>query len=170
MEYIVGSLTVFIIGFVCFAIGAITGATLFKIFSQEQNKTRDLEKHLHEKQDEIKNYQHEVTQHFTETSHLLKQLAESYRDVHNHLAAGAQDLCEESATAPIMQQLPELETITGSHIDDSNSIAPPLDYAPKSTPYDRGTLNEEYGLEKVELDEKPINDIAEAIAENAKSV
>lgn len=162
-----GSLTIYIVGIVCFAIGAIAGAILFKVLSTEQNKTRDLEKHLHEKQDEIKNYQHEVTQHFTETSHLLKQLAESYRDVHNHLATGAQDLCDDSAATPIMQRLPDLETVAGSQIEGDN-IAPPLDYAPKSTPYDKGTLNEDYGLEKVELAEKPIEDIAEAIAENAK--
>lgn len=156
------SLTIFIIGIACFALGAIVGAALHKIFASDQNKTRNLEKLLHQKQDEVKNYQHEVQKHFTETSHLLKQLAESYRDVHNHLATGAQKLCDDDSSMPIMQQLPELETITNVQIDESRNIVPPLDYAPKSTPYDRGTLNEDYDLEKIKLEEKPINDTAKA--------
>ena len=154
-------------GGLCFAIGVAVGGILFKLYSPEQSKARDLEKHLHDKQDELKNYQHEVTEHFTETSKLLKDLTENYRDVHNHLAKGAQVLCESSNTPPIMYKLPEVD-MTGDD-DEKDSIAAPLDYAPRSTPYDKGTLHEDYGLEKIELDEKPIEDIAEAIAENAKA-
>ena len=160
------SLSIFIIGGMCFGLGVAVGALLFKAYSPEQSKARDLEKHLHEKQDELKNYQLEVTEHFTETSQLLKDLTENYRDVHNHLAKGAQTLCEGTNTPPIMYKLPEAEA---GNEDDEGSIAAPLDYAPRSTPYDKGTLHEDYGLEKVELDEKPIEDIAEAIAENAKT-
>lgn len=155
------SLTIFIIGIACFALGAIVGAALHKIFASDQNKTRNLEKLLHQKQDEAKNYEHEVKKHFTETSHLLKQLAESYRDMHNHLATGAQKLCDDDSSMPIMQQLPELET-ADIQTNERRNIAPPLDYAPKSTPYDRGTLNEDYDLEKVKLEEKPINDTAKS--------
>ncbi len=163
------ALTVTFASLLCFAIGTLVGALLTLRFSTDRNKASELEKHLHEKQDEIKQYQQEVTEHFTETADLLKQMAESYRDVHNHLAQGAQELCPDEHTTPILQTLPEMagsENRTGEKKSPSSA---PLDYAPRSTPYDRGTLNEDYGLEKVELAEKPIEDYAEAIAENAKA-
>ena len=40
-----------------FAFGAVFGGLAFSRFGSDQKKSRDLEKHLHEKQDEIKNYQ-----------------------------------------------------------------------------------------------------------------
>lgn len=159
------ALTTLIFGIVCFFVGAGIGALLFVRLSPELRKNRDLQNHLYDKQDELKNYQLEVTQHFAETAKLLKQMAESYRDVHNHLAEGADKLAKDGHSRPIMQKLPEIDELTQTD-SAPEDIAPPLDYAPKSTPYDRSTLTEDYGLEKVDLEEKPI-DIAEAIARNA---
>lgn len=163
-----GSLSVFLVGILCLIIGAIVGGILLKAYSSESRKIDDLEKLLQEKQDELKNYQMEVTEHFSETANLLKQLAESYRGVHNHLAAGSQKLCETGVTrAPIIHRLAELNFSDPE--PDTDPVAPPLDYAPRYTPYDRGTLDEGYGLEKVELEEKPVIDIADVIAKNAKT-
>ena len=156
-----------VIAFSCFIIGVAAGALLLSRFSNEQHQSRELQKHLHDSQDALKNYKLEVNQHFTETARLLKQMAESYRDVHNHLAQGAQSLASDGSNTPLMQKLPEIDSMAS--VDDNTArIAPPLDYAPKTSPYDRSTLTEEYDLEKVELAEKPISDIGEAIAANAR--
>lgn len=159
------SIAIYLVGVLCFAFGMVIGGVVFMRMAPEQSKNRELEKHLHETQDEFKNYQSEVTQHFTETAGLLRQLAESYRDVHNHLAQGAQELTQ-SSNKTIINKLPEIDTIKDD--DGEASVTAPLDYAPKATPFDRGTLDEEYGLEKVELREKPIENLADVIAETSK--
>lgn len=150
------------------AIGVTLGVLLSsRLTFGGSRKNQEMEKHLHKAQDDLKNYQLEVTQHFSETAQLLKKMAESYRDVHNHLAQGANTLSKDGNGLPVMKKLPEIDTITSIGSDEPSRVAPPLDYAPKTTPYDRGTLDEDYHLEKVELSEKPI-DIAEAIASHAK--
>jgi len=133
------------------AIGIGIGTMIGSRFSNDQQKTRDLEKHLHDKQDEIKNYQQEVRQHFSETAGLLRGLAENYRDVHNHLAQGAEQLCSDDYKGPIIKKLPEVEAIEVQETPDN--VSAPLDYAPKSTPYDKSVLTEDYDLEKIKLNE-----------------
>jgi hypothetical protein len=153
----------FLTGLFCFAIGTLVGAFLFMKFSPEQKKARDIVKHLHEQQDEFKNYQLGVTQHFVDTSRLLKQLSDSYTALHNHLASDADNLCGQNTVTPIIQKIPEIDMSSNIHRSASspNSIKPPLDYAPRTTPYDKGTLNEEYGLEKVHINESAENDSKE---------
>lgn len=161
------TLTIAIFIIIAFAFGLLIGGLAFNQLGREPKKQRDLEKHLHQEQEDFKGYRQQVQQHFGETSHLLKQLAENYRNVHNHLAQGANDLCNENPYQPIIKKLPEMNAIEVN--EEPSNVQAPLDYAPKSTPYDKGSLSEEYGLEKVNVDE-PITDdlIAEAIAEQAK--
>lgn len=159
------SLTLFLVAALSFAFGMIIGGLIFTRLSPEQKKSRELEKHLHSKQDEIKNYQQDVKQHFNETAYLLKQLAENYREVHNHLAQGANDLCAGNPNDPMIKKLPEMEAIeVNSPLTHAQA---PLDYAPKSTPYDKSALSEDYGLEKVNHNEDLPSNIADAIAEQA---
>ncbi len=151
-----------------FAFGAVFGGLAFNRFATDQKKTRDLEKHLHEKQDEIKNYQMEVRQHFTETAGLLRGLAENYRNVHNHLAEGAEKLCADEHSSPLIKQLPEVETIEVNDVPEG--LKAPLDYAPKSTPFDKSVLNEDYDLEKVQLsDALSSEEVAELVAKSQQA-
>jgi hypothetical protein len=136
-------------GLLCFALGALIGAFLFNKFSPEQKKARDIVKHLHDQQEELKNYQQDVMHHFITSSRLLNQMSDSYAELHNHLATSADLLCGQNTITPIIQPIINTRTVEGELKD----ILPPLDYAPKTTPYDKGTLNEEYGLEKVHIDE-----------------
>ena len=159
------SFSVFVVGILSFSLGAVFGAFLFSRISSDQRKTRLLEKHLHDKQDEFKNYQSEVTEHFSESAKMLKHLAESYRDIHNHLAKSSQKLTENPDGVPIIDNI---EDNSSQQPDNTETVvSAPLDYAPKNTPFDRGSLADDLHLEKVELSEKPIADFAEAIAENA---
>jgi len=145
-----------LIGIFCFIIGAFVGAALFMQFSPEQKKARNIVKHLHEQQDEHKNYQLGVTQHFIDSAKLLTQLSDSYAQLHDQLARDAAKLTGQYTVTPIIHPL-NANSNTSSPLNNiainESSIAPPLDYAPKQTPFDKGTLNEEYGLEKVHIDE-----------------
>ncbi|NRA42550.1 MAG: YhcB family protein [Pseudomonadales bacterium] len=135
---------VFIAAVIGFGIGAVFGGLVFGRFSSDQNKTRELEKHLHDKQDEIKHYQQEVRQHFVETAGLLRGLAENYRDVHNHLAMGAEKLSPDSSSGPLIKKLPEVDAIEVNELPDN--LQAPLDYAPKTSPFDKSVLDESYDL------------------------
>lgn len=127
------------------AVGLLAGFLLSQRKGSSGKAQRQLESHLTELQQQQQTYQTEVTEHFEETAKLLDQLTSSYRDVHNHLAQGAHLLAEESV-GESLQMLPEIES--KKETLEPSTITPPLDYAPKSTPYDKGMLNEEFGLDK----------------------
>ena len=130
-------------------VAVIAGLVVGVIVNQRRGSSgkvqRQLENQLSDLQKQQKNYQNEVTEHFQQTARLLDQLSNSYRDVHNHLASGAQ-LLADNTVGESLQMLPD--TTSKNQVLESAPITPPLDYAPKSTPYDKGMLNEEFGFEK----------------------
>ena len=134
---------------VALAVGTGLGVLLSRRFSVDGKKQRELERSVDKLLQQQKDYQHEVVAHFTDTAKLLNNLAESYRDVHNHLAKGASDLCADE-TGSILHAIPDaaLPQVEGSSPAASESVQPPLDYAPKASPFATGVLNEEFGLEK----------------------
>jgi uncharacterized membrane-anchored protein YhcB (DUF1043 family) len=146
---------IWIAGIVGLLAGIGIGSVLALWFTPAQQRSRDLAKLLQEKTDELRNYQQDVTRHFSETATLLGELANSYRDVHNHLAQGAQQLCPtQLGSRPILSRLPgsdeeERPAAAAAH------VTPPLDYAPRQNPYEQGVLSEGFGLEKKPLPVTP---------------
>jgi uncharacterized membrane-anchored protein YhcB (DUF1043 family) len=138
-----------ILGAVAALVGLGLGWLLGRRLSSEGQKYRDMERKLDQVLQDKKAYEDEVVEHFSDTAQLLNKLTESYRDVHNHLAQGAGSLCqgqgpvaldrlENRAAAAENSEIP-------AHLAD---IQPPLDYAPKTSPDEKGMLNEEFGLER----------------------
>ena len=139
--------TIMVTALIALAAGLGLGLLLARRFSFDGRKQRELERNVNRLLQQQKDYQHEVAMHFTDTAKLLNNLAESYRDVHNHLASGASHLCADEAGA-ILRPIPDagLSQITAE--PDPDHVHPPLDYAPKGSPYATGVLNEEFGLDK----------------------
>lgn len=109
-------------------------------------KYRDVALKLDQVIEDKKAYESEVVEHFTETAKLLNNLTDSYREVHNQLASGAAALCK--GEGPISLERAENNPNSAEipvHLAHSQ---PPLDYAPKSSPEEKGMLNEEFGLER----------------------
>ncbi len=129
-------------------VGGGLGALIARRYSFDGRKQRELERSVDKLLQQQKDYQHEVVEHFAGTAKLLNNLAESYRDVHNHLASGASELCDDEA-GTILRSIPEagLSQI-GAPEPDPAAVQAPLDYAPKASPYASGVLNEEFGLDK----------------------
>jgi uncharacterized membrane-anchored protein YhcB (DUF1043 family) len=155
-------------------LGAVLGALLGRRLSSNARKQRELERNVDRLLQQQKDYQHQVVEHFTDTAKLLNNLAESYRDVHNHLAKGASDLCDDEA-GDILTPIEDspIAQITGKSA--TPPVQPPLDYAPKPSPNAPGVLNEEFGLDKrpapaeeppAGIDERPV----EAPLEEAEAV
>lgn len=126
-------------------VGLLLGLVLGKRTSAAGQKSRDVERKLDQVLQDKKLYEDEVVEHFEETAQLLNTLTQSYREVHNHLAQGAAKLCE--GEGPVA--LERLRNRDPSEIPpELAQVQQPLDYAPKSSPDEKGMLNEEFGLER----------------------
>ncbi len=139
-------------------LGGAGVAVLFsRRLSPDSRKQRELERSLDRLLEQQKNYQHEVVEHFTDTAKLLSNLAESYRDVHNHLASGASNLCDDDA-GTILRRIPDASMAELAGEPNLEAMRAPLDYAPKTSPHETGVLNEEFGLDKRPDEEEVVED------------
>ena len=127
-------------------VGLIAGVLFGRRSSKDSQRYREVERKLDQVMQDKKSFEDEVGEHFADTAKLLNNLTESYRDVHSHLAAGAARLCEDGGPIALSQTDPEADpTVIPELLAD---IQAPLDYAPKTSPDEKGMLNEEFGLER----------------------
>ena len=134
-----------------FLIGAGIGQLSTRKSGTSDSSVHDLEKRLEHSEQQLKRYQQEVTEHFVTVSHLTTNMAQSYRQIHEHLATSAIRL----ASPEIGRQLlkaggSELSLVDedGNPLISAEDIHPPRDYAPKVP---GGILSEEYGLDDNDL-------------------
>ncbi|MFT3928695.1 MAG: DUF1043 family protein [Spongiibacteraceae bacterium] len=125
-------------------VGVVIGYFLNQRLHPAPRRNRELEEQLHAMQEQHKHYRYDINAHFNKTADLLSHLAVSYREVHNHLARGALDLCDTGAVRAL-KLLPESTPVLEDH--QHSTIEPPRDYALKS-PNQKGMLAEDFGLEK----------------------
>ena len=138
----INNLIVAIIAVSVFA-GIGIGVTFGRKNRRDSKKLSDLEARLEKERQNMDLYEKKVLAHFSQTAQLVNKLTDSYRDVHTHLAIGAEDLCSGESSETILQ----LEDINREP-STQEDIKPPLDYAPKTSPKQTGVLNESFGIEK----------------------
>ena len=133
---------------VALALGVVIGTLLTRSLHPHEKQRKELEERLDKLQDEHKEYQHKVTEHFLTTSSLVNTMTESYRDLHEHLASSAMHLTNPEISRQLIDA--GYGRISSNLASDAlaNSIAsevpePPRDYAPKVP---GGVLSEDYGL------------------------
>jgi hypothetical protein len=80
---------------VMFGAGLLIGLRLGRTRQDDatRREAEELKAALRQSQEESRQYQAHVTHHFTQTADLLQTLTADYRAVYEHLAAGAQTLC-----------------------------------------------------------------------------
>ncbi len=138
-----------------FAIGVAAGYFL-QFYRNSDNRVRELEDHLKSLQGKYESYQETVTAHFSQSAQLVNNLTNAYREVHEHLQTGANELCADNkrhtssnpANAFLGLATPKDAYPQPALLNDDkflSAIEPPRDYAPKN-PHDKGMLDEEYGL------------------------
>lgn len=141
------SLTIVIVGAIAGLVAGLgLGALLGRRSSPQGQKYREVERKLDQVLQEKKLYEDEVVEHFSETARKLNNLTESYREVHNHLANGATELCQ--GKGPVVLDKLQNNSDPAEIPADMAAIHPPLDYAPKTSPDEKGMLNEEFGLDR----------------------
>lgn len=140
------------VGSLAFLGGILCGALVYHLLSGSKTRNGKLEGQLDEMQQEFKEYQQQVGDHFTTSAHLINKLTDAYRDVHEHMANGAENLCEDEEVRTRLGDslLSSNALLSGKVIKRRNERAKPTeqpkDYAPKVSPEERGTLAEEFGM------------------------
>jgi len=127
--------------------GAVIGALGIKTMSPEQQRSRDMENRLDKAESQLSDYQHQVSEHFADTSQLVNDLTQSYKNVHEYLANSALKL----ANPDLSRQLLEAGdgTLKSAEVQptdtEAEAIAPARDWAPRE-PGQSGQLSEEFNL------------------------
>ena len=140
---------------IVFALGGLGGWLLARSRNPD-TRVRELETHLTDLQGKYDHYQEAVTQHFATTAQLANALTTSFRELHQHMQVGAQNLCADSkrhgssnpANAFISLEAPRNGLGHAALLNDDaylSSVEPPRDYATKK-PSDKGTLDEDFGF------------------------
>jgi len=143
-----------LIGLLGFAIGIIVGAAAYKQLMSDEAKVKTLEDQLHNLEREHEAYKDNVHSHFNNTATLLNNLTDSYREVYRHVASGAQALCPEYISEQLTHSAKAQDSLTRDTFagdpgnPEAEEIVPPRDYADKTDPDGKGSLAEDYGLDK----------------------
>lgn len=145
-----------LIGLISFAIGLIVGAVIYKQLKSDEAKVKMLEEQLEALERDHEHYKSNVHSHFNNTAQLLNNLTDSYRDVYHHMASGAQALCPDYISEQLSHSAQAQESLTRDTFTNNapvqnnpEELIPPRDYAAKSSPDQKGTLSEDYGLDKL---------------------
>lgn len=146
--------TLIMVGAIVLCIGGLIGAVISRKFIPPEHQ-KELETNLQAAREDLKQYQQDVAQHFEETSRLVHNLTQSYKEVHEHLAKGAIHLTNSDISRQMLEAGDGNIGAEAGALLAETTVLPPRDWAPK-TPGQKGTLSEEFGL------------LDEAEAENAE--
>ncbi|MFM1896726.1 MAG: hypothetical protein RLZZ385_1800 [Pseudomonadota bacterium] len=130
----------------CLALGVVIGVAFASRFNASPSRVRDLESQIQKLQQDHNRYRDDVSEHFSTTAELVHQMTESYRDVYQHLATGAQELCSGEVANKLLPA--STDTVFDMPSVDEVAFAPPKDYAAKQNPQQKGALAEDFGLDK----------------------
>ena len=159
---------IWFVGSLAFLGGMLAGALLYHLLAGSKSERGKLQSQLDELQHDFKDYQDKVSDHFSTTAHLINKLTDSYRDVHEHMANGAENLCDDEIVKNRLS-----DSLLGSNALLSGASKPikrrterpaplqqPKDYAPKAAPDETGTLSEEFSAK---TESKPASDKIAAV-------
>lgn len=148
-----------------FLLGGIAGAVVCYVVLARARSESNIERQLRELQEEFTAYRENVNQHFNRTADLVNNLTETYVKVQKHLEDASVSFSEppksfkleatEGQTAiAAPAQFIAIETkekpVKDASFDDERT-QPPRDYAPKSSPKEKGTLAEDFGFDSTHL-------------------
>jgi uncharacterized membrane-anchored protein YhcB (DUF1043 family) len=128
-------------------LGLGIGFLLGRHNNSDLKRQNQLSEQLQAAHTEMAEYKEEVNLHFADTAAAVNQLTDSYRNVHEQLAKGAQSLCDDPDMASSILSISGPSKSTIEHqAEPAPTIRPPMDYAPSSSSKEHGTLDERYGL------------------------
>lgn len=153
------------IGSLAFLGGMLVGALLYHLLAGSKAECGKLQGQLDEMHHEFNDYQSKVSDHFSTTSHLINKLTDSYRNVHEHMASGAENLCEDESVKNLLSDsllssnALLSDKITKRRTERTKPLEQPKDYAPKTQPDEKGTLSEAFSVKEDAITEVPLADV-----------
>ncbi len=130
----------------CLAVGTVIGVIAAgRLSSTSPARIKEMETQIENLHHQHTEYRSEVSSHFNTTAELVQQMTESYREVYQHLATGAQELCSEDVAD---KMLPPGENRMFQRQEEKTGAEPPKDYAANRAPDQEGALSENFGLNK----------------------
>lgn len=136
----------------CLAIGVVVGVVVASRISSSPSRVRELENQVRKLKESHTEYKDSVSDHFSMTAELIQHMTESYREVYQHLASGAQDLCSNEVANKLLPADSDAVFDTNNNQDEAMSeLIPPRDYAAKQSPDQKGALSEDFGIEKTKV-------------------
>jgi len=112
------------------------------------SRVQELESQVRTLKENHNEYRDSVSDHFSMTAELVQHMTESYKEVYQHLASGAQDLCSTEVAGKLLPTETDAVFETNDTPEEANGLIAPKDYATKQSPQQKGALSEEFGLEK----------------------
>ena len=138
----------------CLAVGVVIGVVFASHLNTSPSRVQELENQIRDLKDDHNSYRDNVSGHFSMTAELVQHMTESYKEVYQHLATGAQDLCTQEVASKLLPASSDAVFEGNENNVESTGLIPPKDYAAKQNPDQKGALSEDFGLDK----SKPIND------------
>ncbi|MGI9251461.1 MAG: YhcB family protein [Pseudohongiellaceae bacterium] len=135
-----------IIAIGCLVAGGLVGAVIVYRFSLNSPRIGELENEIRELKQSHNDYRVSVSDHFGMTAELVQQMTESYQDVYQHLATGAQQLCTPEVAEKLLPTSSDAVFEPQHGAEETSGFHPPRDYAAKQAPDQKGALSEEFGL------------------------
>ena len=139
-------MSIWLIAIGCIAAGVVIGIVLTDNLGTTSHRVKDLENQIKTLKDSHIEYKDSVSEHFNITAELVQKMTESYKEVYQHLASGAQDLCTTEVASKLLPASSDAGFETSN--EDQESV-PPKDYATKKSPNQLGTLSEDFGIAKL---------------------
>lgn len=85
------------------ALGLMVGVVIGSLIVYAIMRPKPGQKTVSQVQAELDDYKSQVSQHFSTTSELFKQMTGNYRSLYQHMATGATSLCDADAVAPELE-------------------------------------------------------------------
>ncbi|MBA1194637.1 DUF1043 family protein [Pseudomonas entomophila] len=141
------SLLVWLLPTLALVVGVVVGFALARLLPKAVPSST--QRQLDDIQQRFDTYQNEVVTHFNSTATLVSRLTQSYQDVQDHLADGANRLALDELTR--QRLLASLHSEAAQphrdRLTPPKDTEAPRDYAPKA-PDAPGMLDESYGLKR----------------------
>lgn len=139
---------IYLAAITCLAVGVVVGVLFASKLNIGSSRVQELESQVRTLKENHNEYRDSVSDHFSMTAELVQHMTESYKEVYQHLASGAQDLCSTEVAGKLLPTETDAVFETNDTPEEANSLIAPKDYATKQSPQQKGALSEEFGLEK----------------------
>ncbi len=140
------------------AVGIVIGVVIASRMNTSPSRVQELENQIRALKENHTEYRDNVSDHFSMTAELVHHMTESYREVYQHLATGAQDLCPTDVAAKMLPTDSDAVFDSSDQEEKTSGLIPPKDYAAKQDPEQKGALAEDFGIAKAKAKAKTSDD------------